>query len=45
MGRMTQVEQSGQSGGNSVASKRVDFAYDDASGGTGPDRKSQEPAK
>ena len=31
LGRMTQVEQSGQSGGNSVAAKRVDFAYDAAS--------------
>lgn len=28
LGRMTQVTQSGQSGGNAVAEKRVDFAYD-----------------
>jgi RHS repeat-associated protein len=31
LGRMTRVEQSGQTGGNSVAPKRVDFAYDAAS--------------
>jgi len=30
LGRMTRVQQSGQSGGNSVTPKRVDFAYDAA---------------
>ena len=29
--RMTRIEQSGQSGGNEVAEKRIDFAYDAAS--------------
>ena len=31
LGRMTRIEQSSQQGGNAVASKRVDFAYDAAS--------------
>ncbi len=30
LGRMTRVEESGQTGGNAVAPKRVDFAYDAA---------------
>ncbi len=30
LGRMTRVEQSSQTGGNAVAAKRVDFAYDAA---------------
>jgi hypothetical protein len=31
LGRVTQIEQSGVQGGNAVAEKRVDFAYDAAS--------------
>jgi hypothetical protein len=30
LGRLTKVQQAGQSGGNAVAAKRVDFAYDAA---------------